>query len=247
MNGHLLLGLLTAAATWLAVPTATPRFGLPTPADARQPRGSTTPASAFVEDRRLRAALCAGACSVAGWIVGGVVLAVVGLGAGVLLSAWLGRLEPPSVARDRAVVERDLPLTVDLLAACAESGLPLESTLAPIARAVGGPVGARLRDISARLVLGADPIHEWSRLAEDGTFSGLGAAMLRAHRSGAPLADVLGRLAAERRRERRVQLQATARAVGVKVAAPLAACFLPAFMLIGVVPTIVGGLSHLGL
>lgn len=239
--------LTTAAATWLGLAPANLRLDRRVPRDARRPRGPNLPASTFVEDGRRRGALCAVACSLAGWTWGGIVAAVVGLAAGVLLSAWLGHLEPPSVARDRAIVERDLPLVVDLLAACAEAGLPLQPTLAPIGLAVGGPVGARLRDVSARLDLGADPLREWSRLAEHEAFAGLGRAMMRAHRSGAPVTDVLGRLSADCRRTRRTQSQATARAVGVKVAAPLAACFLPAFMLIGVVPTIVGGLSHLGL
>ncbi len=69
--------------------------------------------------------------------------------------------------------------------------------------------------------------------------------MLRALESGAPLADGLTRLAADRRRERNTQVQRRARTVGVKAAGPLAACFLPAFMLIGVVPTIAGAFSRL--
>jgi hypothetical protein len=42
------------------------------------------------------------------------------------------------------------------------------------------------------------------------------------------------------RRRRRARADAIARGVGVRAAAPLGACFLPAFLLIGVVPTIVG-------
>ena len=68
---------------------------------------------------------------------------------------------------------------------------------------------------------------------------------MRTAESGAPLVEGLSRLAADRRRERRTQTQLRARSVGVKAAGPLAACFLPAFMLIGVVPTIAGAFSNL--
>ena len=101
--------------------------------------------------------------------------------------------------------------------------------------------------MQARCASGSTPIEEWQRLSSDPPLRRLGAAMVRAHRSGAPVASTLDRLAADVRRDRRTHAQAAARSVGVKVAAPLAACFLPAFMLIGVVPTIVGGFTHLGL
>ncbi|MFY9915954.1 MAG: type II secretion system F family protein [Nocardioidaceae bacterium] len=246
MPGALVPAALTAAATWLAFPPVRSR-----PAGAVGETGPPQPSdvhpAGFVEDPRRRAALCAVAAGVVGWAAFGVLGALAGVVAGLVVSRWLGRLELPSAARDRVRVERDLPLAVDLLAACADVGLPVQASVAPVGRAVGGPVGARLLDVSARLELGADPVLVWSRLGDDPAFAGFGHAMLRAHRSGAPVVDVLSRLSADRRRDLRTRSQATARAVGVKVAAPLAVCFLPAFMLIGVVPTIVGGLSHLGL
>jgi hypothetical protein len=42
-----------------------------------------------------------------------------------------------------------------------------------------------------------------------------------------------------------VALQKRARTVGVRAAGPLGLCFLPAFMLVGIVPTVVGGFAHL--
>ncbi len=173
------------------------------------------------------------------------VAAVVALPAGWGLSWWLGRLEPPSVTRDRELTARDLPVAVDLLAACAYVGRPPEQSLAIVASAVGGPLGARLEAVTARLALGADPHGEWQRVAVDEELAPLARAMLRSLESGAPLVDGLTRLAADRRRERRTQVEMRARTVGVKSAGPLAACFLPAFMLVGVVPTIAGAFTHL--
>lgn len=180
------------------------------------------------------------------WLALGPVVAVLGaVPLGLAFSRWVGTLEPPSVVRSREQMARDLPVTVDLLAACAYVGRPPDQALRIVSRAVGGPLGGRLDEIDARLALGSDPYGEWTRVSHDGQLAPLARTMLRTLESGAPLVDGLTRLAADRRRERNTQVQARARTVGVKAAGPLAACFLPAFMLIGVLPTIAGGFSRL--
>ncbi len=198
-----------------------------------------------VEDPVVRSLVCAAACAGIGWLLGGAVLAACGVPAGLGLSLWIGRLESPATSRAKAEIARDLPLAVDLLAACAMAGRPVEESLRVVASAVGGALGARLDSIVARLVLGADPQSEWTRVAADPQLATLGRSMARTLQSGAPLVEALTRLAEDRRRERRTQTQLRARTVGVKAAGPLALCFLPAFMVIGVIPTIAGAFSHL--
>ena len=180
-----------------------------------------------------------------GWALGGGFLAVAGLLIGVVGSQWIGRLESAGAARDREALSRDLPLAVDLLAACAAVGQPVDGALAVVAQAVGGPLGQRFEALLARLSLGADPHAEWGALVGDAQLGALARTMMRSLQSGAPLANGLSRLAEDSRRERRTSSQARARSVGVKAAGPLAACFLPAFMLIGVVPTVAGAFSSL--
>lgn len=170
---------------------------------------------------------------------------LVAVPAGVLLSVWLGRLESPAAARAREEIERDLPLAVDRLAACAAVGKAPQDALPVVSAAVGAALGERLSEVTRRLTLGADPVAEWRRLSLDPQLGDLGRAMLRSLEHGAPLAQSLTRLAEDRRRERRTTTQQRARSVGVKAAGPLAICFLPAFMLIGVVPTIAGGFQRL--
>lgn len=200
----------------------------------------------FVEDSRRRGLMCVLATAAVLWMVQGPLTAVIcAVPVGLGLSWWVGTLEPPSVAREREQISRDLPIAVDLLAACAFVGRPPDSSLALVNRAVGGPLGVRLGAVTARLALGADPLVEWRRVCDDEMLAPLGRTMLRTLESGAPLAEGLTRLAADRRRERNAQVQLRARTVGVKSAGPLAACFLPAFMLIGVVPTVAGAFSHL--
>jgi len=216
--------------------------------DERQPVPAASLASSLVEDARHRGIVCILASGATGWLVAGPGLgAVAAVPVGLGLSWWLGTLEPPSVARAREEIARDLPVAVDLLAACALVGRPPDQALTLVIRAVGGALGARLETVISRLALGADPHVEWRRMTADAELAGLARTMLRTLESGAPLVEGLTRLAADRRRERRACVQARARTVGVKAAAPLAVCFLPAFMLIGVVPTIAGAFTHLAL
>lgn len=201
--------------------------------------------SLLVESATARACICVVAGCFLGQLLGGTIGAVAGAPAGLALSLWVGRLEPPSVARAREEVDRDLPLALELLAACASVGRAPQESLPVVATAVGGALGRRLDEVTMRLALGADPVAEWRRVSRDRQLGGLGRTMLRSAEYGAPLADGLTRLAEDRRRERRTQTQMRARSVGVKAAGPLAACFLPAFMLIGVVPTVAGSFAHL--
>ncbi|NHB85425.1 hypothetical protein G7085_14540 [Tessaracoccus sp. HDW20] len=65
----------------------------------------------------------------------------------------------------------------------------------------------------------------------------------RAERSGTALADVLRTHAEDARRDCHDEAQKAARRVGVRSVVPLMVCFLPAFILVGVVPIIAGLLS----
>jgi pilus assembly protein TadC len=63
-------------------------------------------------------------------------------------------------------------------------------------------------------------------------------ALGRALDSGAPVATTVAAVADEQRRRRRWAAEAAARRAGVLAVAPLALCFLPAFVLLGVVPVV---------
>jgi hypothetical protein len=65
-------------------------------------------------------------------------------------------------------------------------------------------------------------------------------AVARSGATGAPLARTVREVAADERARQRAALEERARAVGVRAVAPLAVCFLPAFVLVGVVPVVVG-------
>jgi Flp pilus assembly protein TadB len=188
-------------------------------------------------------ALTAGAAT--GFLVGGGGGFVLGAVVTLLVGRTLRRI--PSRA-DRLRQERllaDLPLAADLLAACLRTGRPPESSIEAIAEGMGGPLGSELGTVAAALRLGCEPRAAWDTFLAEPVLAPFGRAMVRAWDSGAPLAVTLDRLATDARRSRRSRAEQKARAVGVRSAVPLGLCFLPAFVLVGVVPLVAGAVSGL--
>ena len=65
-------------------------------------------------------------------------------------------------------------------------------------------------------------------------------ALARAAEGGAPVAAAVARMAGDARLRAAADGEAAARRAGVLAVAPLGLCFLPAFVLLGVVPVIAG-------
>lgn len=173
--------------------------------------------------------------------VGGLVGAFCGIASGGMVLRALRRSANMVTTERRRQMSHTLPLATELLAACIASGAPPRLALAAVAEAVGGPLADELRRVVAALELGGDPVGSWLTLGTDDLLGPLGAEFSRSAESGAPLAGLLSDLALDMRAERRVAVESAARRVGIRAAAPLGLCFLPAFILLGLVP-IVGGL-----
>ena len=194
-------------------------------------------------DRRLRVLLAVLAgLSVAG-LIGTWWGLPVGLAAGLGTERRLRRREPPGVRQERLRALADLPLGADLLAAALRAGAPVDRAAAAVADALGGPLGARLGRIARSLRLGAGPEEAWSHLADVAGAERLIAAAVRASASGGALASALERLAADLRTDRSLAAEAAAQRAGVLIVLPLGLCFLPAFLLAGLVPVLVAVLG----
>lgn len=165
-----------------------------------------------------------------------------GVPAGVVVALALPRvlvrLEPGARRRERARSRHDLPLAADLFASCVLGGADPAQAAQVVAAAVAGPLGARLDAVARALRLGLDPVHAWTGLAEVPELVGWARTCARAASTGAPLADVVVGIADDARAHRRTTSAAAARRAGVLATLPLGLCFLPAFVLIGVVPLI---------
>lgn len=161
-----------------------------------------------------------------------------------LAARVVGR-ESAGTRRRRLEVERQLPAAIDLMTAVLDAGRPPIDAFTLVARATPAPLGPELALIAGRLSVAGDEQSVWEGLRGRPEFASLGRAFRRAGRSGMPVGRILAGLADELRRERRAASQERARSVSVATAAPLGACFLPAFFLIGILPTIVSAFRSL--
>jgi Flp pilus assembly protein TadB len=142
--------------------------------------------------------------------------------------------------RVHAEPDRTLPLVLDLAAAALRCGRPPADALT-LAAPVGRPQLAEVLDRVARLSrLGADAEHAWSSVPSDGPLAEVARVAVRSAASGLKLAAGFERLAGELRAERAATGAVRAHRASVAAMAPLAACFLPSFVCLGVVPVVVG-------
>jgi Flp pilus assembly protein TadB len=180
------------------------------------------------------ALLVAVACvAAAGPTTGAVAAAVLGPGAGLAVRAAARR--PAPVRLDRSVA---LPL--DLAAAVLRSGRPLADALTLAAPAAATSSAELLLRVAGLARLGASAEDAWSLVPVSHPLRPLAMSAVRSAASGIRLADAFERHAAEIRAEATAAATARAQRAGISAMAPLAACFLPSFVCLGVVPIVVG-------
>nr|WP_121399119.1 type II secretion system F family protein [Micromonospora sp. M71_S20] len=215
-------------------------------ATPRRPVGPDDDTTDDVRPRRrpdaIRVAAALGGVAVA-VIVGGWPGVVAAVPTTLLLDRLLRRIEPPAVRNRRLREAADLPLAADLLAAAMRAGAPVDRSILAVAGALDGPLADRLARVGRLLRLGGGPEEAWAPLAAVPGAERLTAAVLRSADSGAALAGALTRLADDLRADRSTAAEAAARRAGVLIVLPLGLCFLPAFILAGLVPVIVAVLG----
>ena len=222
-------GLLVSALLLASRPAV--RVGAPA-----RPAGS--PRSGLVE--RWRGLWAASA------FVGGATLCpgqlAVPLGIGCAIAVWVivGRAEPAGARRTREAARRELPHLVDLLAGALESGLSVGGALEVVTAGLPGAAADRLAPAVARLRLGVPPTDVWVELTADPALAPLGRALARAQETGSSVAGAARRLADDLTESAHLEVEERARAVGVRAAVPLGVCLLPAFLVLAVVPLVVG-------
>ncbi|OOC56034.1 MULTISPECIES: type II secretion system F family protein [Nocardiopsis] len=157
------------------------------------------------------------------------------LAAGVCAALWV-RARGAGARTERLPVTADLPVVIGLLAAGIRSGATVPVCLTAVSRAARGRLGEELSAVAEQLRLGADPVGAWRSPALPEPLVAVGRDLARAADTGAPVADLLDRHVADLRRALRARGTARVERLGVLVVAPLGLCFLPAFVLIGIVP-----------
>lgn len=164
-----------------------------------------------------------------------------GLLAGAVVAIGLGHVTGESPAQ--RMLRRQLPEALELLAAAIEAGAPVSRAVSVVASASPAPTRELLGRVTSHLELGRSAADVWNEVADGPVWRDAALDLARAERSGTPVEEALRTHAEEARRRRHEAATASARRVGVKSMVPLMVCFLPAFLLVGVVPIIAGLLA----
>lgn len=245
MTGSWLPVALAATAGWLVAWPAPGRARL----RAVLPRAPSPPGAGRDHDEArtaatrtlvARAPVALGAVAAVLVVSGAPALGVMAGVASVLVAAP-ARRRAADERRTRARLARDVPRAAELMATCLDAGAPPGDAVSAVCAHLPGPVPELLRPVAAALRTGLDPVSAWAVLGDrrDDPVWRLGRTFARAATTGAPLSRSLRALADAERAGSRAAAESAARRAGVRAVGPLALCFLPAFLLLGVVPVVV--------
>ncbi|MGH8791027.1 MAG: type II secretion system F family protein [Stackebrandtia sp.] len=195
-------------------------------------------------DRRRRRLAAVGLGVLTAIAVGGVIGVVVGAATACAVHVAVGRAMPADVRRARERAASDLPFAVDVFATCLRSGAPASQAAAGAAAAVEPGLAEKFRRASRATALGVPPAEAFAELDDVPGASRLISAVAHSERTGASLADGMGLLVDELREDRRQAAEAAAQRAGVWMVLPLCLCFLPAFVLAGLVPVVAATLTQ---
>jgi pilus assembly protein TadC len=198
--------------------------------------GSATATGAARRARRATASLGAGLLvwALTGTASAAVLVTVIGLGIPTALRRLAGL---PARRTDDAV---EVAAAWVELAVCLEAGLPVAVAVAAAAEPLRGPTGSVLRRVAGLLELGADPAEAWRAAVDDPAAAPFARAAARSAATGAALARTARAESARVRAALSDTAEARAQRAGVLIAAPLGLCFLPAFLLLGIAPVVIG-------
>ncbi len=207
---------------------------MPLPRLPRPSRGGLT------EPRRIRVDLLMAFAVLAGclffiplpWSIPAALLAAV------VTATFVPRSLDGDDASRQLQIARGVSGTAQLLAALLSAGSTDYAAIQRAAEAATEPLDNILRNVARRRELGASAEAAWADAAKEPLLASVAATMIRGSETGAGTAAELLRLAHDSRSSYYARAQAAARSAAVKAVIPLAACFLPGFFLLGVVPIV---------
>lgn len=204
---------------------------------ARKPDPTASPPDQPRSPMRIAAA--AAALMTATATVGGVAGITGGLAAAVVIAALPARTRPERVQPD------DVPVVIDLVAGCLDAGTALADALDAAAVAGGDVIRTRCHEVAASLRAGVLPAEAWQSWLADPWLASAARTAVRTAQTGAAAAEDFRRTAYRLRARRQSAAQHRVRQASVWLVVPLGLCFLPAFVLLAVVPLVVGLLPSL--
>ncbi|WP_344023294.1 type II secretion system F family protein, partial [Pseudonocardia kongjuensis] len=175
-----------------------------------------------------------------GWAVGGVTGVVAGVAAGAALLVVLRRAPAPAAGGSAAADPAALAAAWDLLATCLSAGLTVPDAVGAAAHRLAGPAGSALRRVAGLLALGGTADDAWAAAAGCPELAGFARAAARSARTGAALGRAASAEAVRLRAALTDLAEERAQRAAVRITAPLGLCFLPAFLVLGIVPVVIG-------
>ena len=166
----------------------------------------------------------------------------------VLTGLAVGRARAAGRARDQSIA-RAVPDLVDLLSLAVGAGLSLPGALDIVRPWLPNELRRLIDDAVERIAAGAPLADALTRLRDDVPMASRRplVVLIAATRDGAPLAASLERAAGEARLARRRAAETRNRKLPVLMLLPLVLCVLPAFVLLTLVPLVVGSLHDLSI
>lgn len=136
---------------------------------------------------------------------------------------------------------------ITLFAACLDTGLSTRDAAQVVARIAHPAQREAWRQTVALLSIGVGPEQAFASMSGVEGLEELATLAEMSHRSGSALSQGCHRIAESLSAQAADHRTAAAERAGVFIALPLATCFLPAFMIIGLAPVVLGlGMKVLG-
>lgn len=132
--------------------------------------------------------------------------------------------------------------TIDQLTICVEAGLGFDAALARVVATSEGPLTDELRHTISDIQAGvprAQALRALSDRAQIIEIRQLVTALLQAQKHGVPIAETLRIQSAEMRLKRKQRTEERAAKLTVKMLFPIIVCFMPVFVIISVVPSLI--------
>lgn len=173
---------------------------------------------------------------------GGVVAAAIGAVVSICVLTFCDA-EKRQKTKRRQELREQLPSTLELLASCLSSGAPVSQAVREVAE-ISPPATADLLNSYCRnLDVGRSQIQAWKSLAKEPVWEPVATDISALVASGSAMSKLLLTHAKDAREACASELETAAKTLAVKSVLPLMCCFLPSFILVGVVPIIAGVIS----
>jgi pilus assembly protein TadC len=151
----------------------------------------------------------------------------------------LGALEPATSRKRQRRLIMETPQALDLLAACLAAGLPPRNATAAVVSVFDGPLAEDLGAVARAVEVGLADATAWRSLRGHPQLGEAAVDLARAVESGTRMVETLTFYAREARQRRAAAVESSAKAVGVRCVLPMMICFVPSFIVMGVLPAVV--------